>query len=108
MKKVYNLKLEIDSPEYVLTDEQFCEGLKEVIADEMDDEIKYVKMTAECVDKDHELAVMKKALELACEHMTKFVIPCPNKKCGIECHQDKKECYVNYFINQAKEKLEKK
>lgn len=53
--------------------------------------------------ENQQIAELKKALELACEHMTKFVIPCPNKKCGIECYQDKKECYANYFINQAKE-----
>ena len=64
MHKVYNLKLDVNFPKkYAMTDECFCEGLKEVIAEEMDDDIKYVKMTAECVDKDQQIAELKEELE---------------------------------------------
>ena len=59
MRKVYNLKLDIDAPRYAMTDEQFCNGLKEIIADELCGEVRYVKMTAECVDKDAQIAKLQ-------------------------------------------------
>ena len=63
MRKVYNLKLDIDAPKYTMSDEEFCNGLKEVITDELGDEIQYVKITAECVDKDKQIAELQKQLE---------------------------------------------
>lgn len=44
-----------------------------------------------------ELAVMKKALELACDDM--------NKSFGFDCKFYKSDSFYNYFINKAKEML---
>lgn len=47
----------------------------------------------------------KRACELACEYMCKFVIPCPDihrKECENICDKDKSRCYEDYFYQQAK------
>lgn len=63
MRKVYNLRVECDSPKYSMTDDEFCNGLEECIADEFGDEMKYVKLKAEPIDKDYELAEKDKEIE---------------------------------------------
>ena len=47
----------------------------------------------------------KRACELACNYMCKFVIPCPDihkKECENICDYDKARCYQEYFYQQAK------
>lgn len=47
----------------------------------------------------------KRACELACEYMCKFVIPCPDihrKECKSFCDLNKADCYQDYFYQQAK------
>lgn len=73
MKKVFNLRIECNSPTFVMTDKEFCQGLEEVVADEFDEEMKYVKLKAEPCDKDEQLAIYKRALELACGVIRQYV-----------------------------------
>ena len=52
-----------------------------------------------------DLDTYKKACELACEYMCKFVIPCPDihrKECENICDINKSRCYEDYFYQQAK------
>lgn len=47
----------------------------------------------------------KRACELACNYMCKFVIPCPDihrKECESFCNLNKADCYKDYFFQQAK------
>lgn len=62
MKKVFNLRIECDSPTFVMADKEFCKGLEEVIADEFDEEMEYVKLKAEPCDKDRQIADLEKQL----------------------------------------------
>ena len=67
MKKVFNLRIECNAPTFVMTDEEFCKGLEEGVSDDFGEEMKYVKLKAEPCDKDQQLAIYKRALELACK-----------------------------------------
>ena len=45
---------------------------------------------------------LDKALQLACEHMCKYAIPCPNTKCKQkQCLENKSFCYYTYFKFKA-------
>ena len=83
IKKVFNVRIECNTPKFVMTHEAFCKGLEEVIADEFGDEMKYVKLKAEHCDKDQQITdlkqqlaeknkeneVLHRALELACKEL---------------------------------------
>lgn len=117
MKKVFNLRIECNSPTFVMTDKEFCQGLEEVVADEFGEEMKYVKLKAEPCDKDEQLAIYKRALELACFNVD--CMYCNNFECRKEPYNEKHNCIEcgelgltqkhlsKYFLDLAKEKLEK-
>jgi len=55
------------------------------------------------ISKDRD--TWKKACELACDYMCKFIIPCPDihrKECESFCNLNKTDCYKDYFYQQAK------
>ena len=66
------------------------------------------EMAEQIVKLNEKNKVLKKALELACEWMSRYCIPCPPlKDCpSVECSQSKSDCYYRYFIQQAKESLD--
>ena len=50
---------------------------------------------------------LDKSLQLACEYMCKYDVPCPNNKCEQkQCLEDKSFCYYTYFKFKAIEELE--
>ena len=50
---------------------------------------------------------LDKSLQLACEYMCKYDVPCPNNKCEQkQCLEDKKFCYYVYFKFKAMEELD--
>lgn len=100
MKKVFNLRIECNAPTFVMTDEEFCKGLEEVIADEFGEEMKYVKLKAEPCDKDQQLAIYKRALELACHYM-EYEYPKKND----DIYYRKERELEMIFLNKAKEEL---
>lgn len=54
---------------------------------------------------EQERDTWKRACELACNYMCKFVIPCPDihrKECESFCDLKKADCYKDYFYQQAK------
>ena len=60
-------------------------------------------MVSKSISKDRD--TWKRACELACEYMCKFVIPCPDihrKECKSFCDLNKADCYQDYFYQQAK------
>lgn len=63
MKKVYNIRFECDAPHYVLSDEEYCNGLKEVLLDELGDDSEYVTIKVETIDKDQRIAELEKDYE---------------------------------------------
>ncbi|MDY6382159.1 MAG: hypothetical protein SPK94_07905 [Bacteroidales bacterium] len=80
IKEVFNIRIECNAPKFAMTHEAFCKGLEEVIADEFEDEMKYVKLKAEHCDKDQQISdlekeneVLRKALELACKIINMIV-----------------------------------
>lgn len=93
LDKEYNEHLEELTKQYDDLNKKYCE--------EMDKNINLTEQLKQ------QLAVIEKALELACMHMCKYVIPCPNNNCGmLECYKDKADCYFKYFEKQAREMLE--
>ena len=103
MKKVYNLRDECNAPTFVMTDEEFCKGLEEGVSDGFGEDIKYVKLKAEFCDKDQQIAIYKRALELACHYME---YDYPKKNDDIYYRKDRELEMI--FINKAKEELEEK
>ena len=100
MKKVYNLRVECNAPTFVMTDEEFCKGLEEGVADGFGEEIKYVKLKAEPCDKDQQLAIYKRALELASKPRNDW--GCTDR----EYNNYKYDTYYDYYLDQAKKELE--
>lgn len=96
MKKVYNVRIECNAPTFVMTDEEFCKGLEEVMSDEFGEEMKYVKLKAEPCDKEQQIAIYRRALELA---VREIVYDCGSWKLTIEDE-------MQDYLDQAKKELE--
>ena len=65
----------------------------------------YKDFTRDIEKLEADRATWKRACELACNYMCKFVIPCPDihkKECENICDYDKARCYQEYFYQQAK------
>ena len=100
MKKVYNVRIECNAPTFVMTDEEFCKGLEEVMFDEFGEEMKYVKLKAELCDKDQQIAIYKRAFELASKPRNDW--GCTDR----EYNNYKYDTYYDYYLDQAKKELE--
>lgn len=103
MKKVFNLRIECNAPTFVMTDTEFCQALEEGMSDDFGEEMKYVKLKAEPCDKDQQLAIYKRALELACKD---------NKRAYDLQYLESDvlisnvEAFVGEYLRKAKEELE--
>ena len=95
MKKVFNLRIECNAPTFVMTDTEFCQALEEGMSDDFGEEMKYVKLKAEPCDKDQQLAIYKRALELA---VREIVYDCGSWKLTIEDE-------MQDYLDQAKKEL---
>ena len=83
----------LDTLEHIIKKGQVINTTIEGFAKEAYDEMQ--------TDRDY----WKRACELACEYMCKFVIPCPDihrKECKSFCDLNKADCYQDYFYQQAK------
>ena len=81
------------------------EELEELLDDNKYAQNVIVKQLVELKNAKTDRDTWKRACELACEDMCKFVIPCPDihrKECKSFCDLNKADCYQDYFYQQAK------
>lgn len=58
-KKVFNIKIEFNTVEKMLSDKECCEGFKELLIEELEGIVDNAKIIAEVVDKDQQIAELK-------------------------------------------------
>ena len=99
--------LEINDIDEILTNYIKEKELAKNNDKELRDTIQKLHTIIEAIGYDRD--TWKRACELACNYMCKFVIPCPDihrKECESFCDLNKADCYKDYFFQQAKKEGE--